>query len=276
MVFHLGNHPRHLQRILMSLVLDTGRKSRQHPVDIIFRQRHLQLEPAHHLHLPHTAAGTHLLSLGHTHIAELSCHWRTHYQLPRAPHHPLEFLIRLLPVGGYHLPLEASGDGVVAQVLHLQEHLLPLVLIILFRHLQLRLALDAHAVFLPALLERFLQARHLVLGIEGLLLEVDGLLRHLYLLLTVVAPVVAPGVALIVDGVVELGVGEYQDCVALTKHRSFLCHHSLHEATLHGVHLNGLYRLHQSLNIYILHEGSFLYLGYHQIVSAHFLATDSG
>ena len=161
------------------------------------------------------------------------------------------------------------------QVLHLQEHLLPLIFVIFLSHLQFRLALDAHTIFLPALLERFLQARHLMPGIQGLLAKVDGLLRHLNLLFLTVAKLTAPCVLLIIDRMIEFRILKHQDGIALLQHGTFFSHHPLHESILHRIHLDGLEGLHQSFYIYILPERSLLYFGYHHAIQFYPFGTRS-
>ena len=155
------------------------------------------------------------------------------------------------------------------QVLHLQEHLLPLIFVIFLSHFQFRLTLDAHTIFLPALFERFLQARHLMLGIQGLLAQIDGLLRHLNLLFLTVAKLTAPCILLIIDRMIEFRILKYQDGITLLQHSSFLSHHPLHESILHRIHLDGLVGMHQSFYIYILPERSLLYFGYHYAIRIH-------
>ena len=253
----------------MIIVLDMGRKSGDNAVDVILCQRNLQFKLAHHLDLSDARPGRNLLTLGYPHITQLSAYGSPNHQLLGATLHSRQFLVGFHPVGSNHLALQSGRYGIMLQVLHLQEHLLPLIFVIFLSHFQFRLTLNAHTIFLSALLERFLQVRHLMLGIQGLLAKVDGLLRHLNLLFLTVAKLAAPCILLIIDRMIEFRILKHQDGIALLQHGSFFCHHPFHESVLHRIHLDGLEGLHQSFYIYILPERNLLYFGYHHAIHIH-------
>ena len=152
-------------------------------MNLILRQV-LDLADAH--------ARRYLLTWSDGKVAQLTRDWGAHHKSIGTIVGTTQFLVLRLTVGNKHLTAQTCGDGVVAQALHLQLSLLLLILVLLFFHLQFGLALDAHTILLAALLERLVEARHLVGGIESLLAQRYALLLHLYLLFAIVALAVLP------------------------------------------------------------------------------------
>ena len=142
----------------------------------------------------------------------------------------------------------------MSETLQLQQRLLLLILIVLLRHFQFCLAPYAHAILFTALLQGFLDARQLIVGIESLLSKHYRLLLHLNLLFAIPPLAVFPSVVLVVNGAEQFGIGQYEYRVACIEHCSVFGNDTLHESTFHGVHLYGHDRLHYALHIDILGE----------------------
>ena len=143
------------------------------------------------------------------------------------------------------------------KTLPLQGGLPALIVIVLFQHVELRLALDAHAAFLATLFKGLFENGHLVCRIQCLLTKRQGTLLHLYLLFAEIPLLVLPFHLLLVDGAQEFGIAQYENGVAHLQHRPLFCHNAFHESALQRVEPNGLDGLHQTFHIHIFPERGF-------------------
>ena len=150
----------------------------------------------------------------------------------------------------------------MAQALALQAGGLLLVAVLVFGHLKLGLALDAHAILLFLQLEALAQFLQLVVGLQGLLLQGEALLLHLNLFLAVGDELFLPLVALVFDGAKQVEVLQYKDGVALFHHVALFANDAAHAARLAGVDLDGEDGLHESFDVDILHELVVLHFGH--------------
>ena len=147
------------------------------------------------------------------------------------------------------------------QTLLLEPSGLRLVLILLAFHVQLRLALDAHAELLLAQGVAVRQPLYLVAVGQHLLAELQCLLLHLDFLLAVGHELLVQRVLLRLHLLYQFGVGQQQDGVALLHPRTLLHDDALHVAAHAAVHLQGQHGLHHALLLHILQEVGLRHFG---------------
>ena len=130
----------------------------------------------------------------------------------------------------------------------------------------MRLALDTHAVLLLVKSKTLAQTVEVIVGLQGLLLQVQTFLFHFNFFLTVSDELFFPIIALVFNAAQQVGVLQDKDGVSVPEQTSLLSYDTLHASGFACVDLDGEYRLNQSLHIYIFHELSVLDFGYLDVV----------
>ena len=195
-----------------------------------------------------------MLAGRHADEAELPADGGTHHQVVQALARTLVFLLFTVAVVQQQVAAD-DGDGrVVAQALALQAGCFLLIAVLVFGHLELGLALDAHAELFLLQFEALAQLLQLVVGLQGLLLQGEALLFHFDFLFAVGDELLLPLVTLVFDGTQQVEVLQHKDGVSLLHHVALLAYNAAHAARLAGVDLDGEDGLHESFDVDILHE----------------------
>ena len=118
-VLNLWYYMRNLQRELLVLTLDIGRKTRMYAVDVVLAHRCMHLILAEHLYLRNTRPHRHLLSWSSTHITELSCYRGTYNEVLNTTGGAHQLLVLRLMVGTYNLASQPCSNTIMTETLHL-------------------------------------------------------------------------------------------------------------------------------------------------------------
>ena len=226
----------------------------------------MDLELVEHLDFADALAGLYLLAGRHADEAELPADGGAHHQVVQAL--ARTFVLLLFAVAVVQQQVAADdGDGrVVAQALALQAGCLLLVAVLVFGHLELGLALDAHAELFLLQFEALAQLLQFVVGLQGLLLQGEALLFHFDFLFAVGDELLFPLVTLVFDGAQQVEVLQHEDGVSLLHHVALLAYDAAHAARLAGVDLDGEDGLHESFDVDILHELVVFHFGHLQVL----------
>ena len=265
-VFHFRNDLGNFQRVLFALIVYGGRQAGGDAVDVVFAQLGMNLELVEYLDFGDVRVRSHLLAGSGIDIAQLSVNRCTDNQAFQSVHASEELLLSPFHFVAQKLLADDGHGGVLLQAFHLEGSFLDIVVIFVLAHFQLGFALDAHLVFFLFQPEALLEATHFVLRLECLLFQGKALLFHLYFTLLIRIALVLPLVALVFYFAYQVGVGEYQDGIALLHHRAFFGHDAFHTSRLAGIYFDGQNRLYQSFHIHVFHELAVLYFGYLDIV----------
>ena len=257
-VLDLGDDTADAQGEGVLFLNDGGRQTGMDALDIVFAQLGVYLVLVHNLELSYHGTATYGLTDGKVDVSQLSVLGCTDNETVYAPLCILQLACCRLTVGNNHLATQDGGDGVVAKALHLQEQFLVLVLIVFLGYGEFGTALDAHGELLAALGEFSFEACQLMALLQGLHVERDALLLHLYLLFAEVALGLFPLLALFLYGAHEFGIVEHEDGVATAYHGTLFADNLFDEATLEGIDLYGHDGVHDAFGFEKLHEGGFL------------------
>jgi len=159
----------------------------------------------------------------------------------------------------------------VLQALLFQFRRTGLVLVLLPRHLQFRLALDAHAELFLAQGIAVRNALQLITVLQHLLAQEQSLLLHLDFLLTVGHELLVQGILLHLHLVQQLGIGQHQQRVALPHPCALLGHDALHVAAYPAVHAQGEHGLHHPLLLHVFQKVGLHGFGQSQRIGRHAL-----
>ncbi len=140
------------------------------------------------------------------------------------------------------------------------------IVVFVLGNFELRFALDAHAVLFLVEGETLAQAVEVIVGLQGLLLQVQAFLFHFNLFFSVSDELLFPVVALVFDAAQQVGVFQDKDGVSLPEQAPLLSYDAFHASDFTCIDFDGKDGLNHSLHIYIFHKFAVLDFGYLYVV----------
>ena len=253
-VLHLGHDAADAQGEEGVGVGDGGRLTHGELVDVVLVERRGEAEAVHNLDFAHFAAAADFLAGHAVDGTELSVAGGADDEVAQAGFGAAQALLLVGQLALGALGVQRGQGGVAAQALQLQLGATMAVVVLGFGQVQLGAALDAHAELLLVEAVLLLQPRELVGGLERLLTDGDALLLHLELFLLLRAEQAGVGGALVGNLLLQLGVGEDEEGVALAHHSALLGNDFADGAALDSTHTHGADGLEDAVGIDVLGE----------------------
>ena len=219
-----------------------------------------------HLDFRNAFAGSDLLSRSHLDKAELAGDGSFHHQV--AESFAGAFILLPFPFAVVLDEVFADdGDGrVMTEAFPLKMGIFHFIVVFVLGNFELRLALDAHAVLLLVKGKTLAQAVEVIIGLQGLLLQVQAFLLHFNFFFAVGDKLLFPVVALVFNAAQQVGVFHDEDGISLPEQAPLLSYDAFHASGFTCIDLDGKDGLNHSLHIYIFHKFAVFDFGYLYVV----------